>query len=71
MTSRKKFGRVKWLLPVGVIFIFEVGIIIAVATTSTNDDWNGTYKPVAEEKSNFPILNDREDEKLRGSIRLL
>lgn len=66
MTSTKNSGSFKWVLPVGVIFILEVGIIIALAITSTNDDWNGIYKPVAEEKSIFPILNDREEEKTEG-----
>lgn len=64
---KKNCSSFKWLIPIGAIFLLEVGTITVLATTSPGADWNGIYKPVAREKSITPILNDRTEEKVTGA----
>lgn len=60
---KKHCGSFKWLIPVAAMFLLELGTITVLAMTSPNAEWNGIYKPVAEEKSITPILNNRTEEK--------
>ena len=69
---RKHYGSFKWLMPIGAIFLLEVGIITVLAITSPNAGWNGIYKPIEEEKYITPILNNSTEEKVEGtnSVRI-
>lgn len=60
--EKKRHHRIKWLIPACIVLFLEVSTITTLAMTSPNVDWNGIYKPVAEEKSIKPILNDRTED---------
>lgn len=57
--KKKTNNSFKWLIPVGMIILLELGTVTVYAMVSSGDRWNGTYKPVAEERSIKPIINDR------------
>lgn len=56
---KKERNSFKWLLPVAAILLLKLGAMTVYAMVSSDNRWIRAYKPVTEERSIKPIINDR------------